>query len=243
VFELAVDSREAPLGKGARSTSTNAHEVNHIRPGGWSSTLAARRRTEREERHGMVALILDCLPPDRTMHGGFRLQRPYTAPLRSEPRYDFPTQPLPSSVPTINMSASCGVLAWSSRKHTARIRLPRQRKPQGEGAYGRYFTDQPVPKTIGSRPGHDRRDGRSDIRQLIVAIIFSFMPRREVEAYARWKSATGGATNISDECVHGSSRDLRRPWGRFFRLPPPPSPGMTGVAKEPRSSKPDSAIT
>jgi hypothetical protein len=67
-----------------------------------------------------------------------------------------------------------------------------------------------VPETSGSQPRHDRRDGRSDIRQLLVAIVLSPLPRREWGAYATWRSATGGAAIISDEVVRGSSWGLRR---------------------------------
>jgi hypothetical protein len=41
----------------------------------------------------------------KTMNGGLWLTRMYPASLRSEPRSDFPTQRLPSSVPTIDRSA------------------------------------------------------------------------------------------------------------------------------------------
>jgi hypothetical protein len=48
--------------------------------------------------------------------------------------------------------------------------------------YERYITDQPVPEIAGGCPGHDRRDGRSDKRQPVVAMVFSPVPRREGEA-------------------------------------------------------------
>jgi hypothetical protein len=51
------------------------------------------------------------------LYGRFRSKRPYPAPLGSESRFDFPTQPLISSVPTINMSASCGVLRVIAKAH------------------------------------------------------------------------------------------------------------------------------
>jgi hypothetical protein len=44
----------------------------------------------------------------------------YPGSLRSEPRYAFLTQPLPSSVPTIDKSVSRRL----SRKHTAPIDAP-----------------------------------------------------------------------------------------------------------------------
>jgi hypothetical protein len=58
VLELAVDIWEASLGKGARSTSTSAHEVEHTHPGGWSATSAARRTAAatRVTRYGGVDL-------------------------------------------------------------------------------------------------------------------------------------------------------------------------------------------
>jgi hypothetical protein len=40
----------------------------------------------------------------------------------------------------------------------------------------RYCTDEPVPETTGNRLGHERRDGRSDERQLVVAMVFSPFP-------------------------------------------------------------------
>jgi hypothetical protein len=50
----------------------------------------------------MAALILDQPPPEKALYGRYRLERPYPSPMRSEPRYDFPTQPLLSPVPTID---------------------------------------------------------------------------------------------------------------------------------------------
>jgi hypothetical protein len=41
-----------------------------------------------------------------------------------------------------------------------------------------------VPETTGSRTGHDRRDGRSNELQPIVAIVFLPLPRRKGEANA-----------------------------------------------------------
>jgi hypothetical protein len=42
-LEFGPDSREAPLGKGVRSMSTSALEVEHTHKGGWNSTTTARR--------------------------------------------------------------------------------------------------------------------------------------------------------------------------------------------------------
>jgi hypothetical protein len=58
-------------------------------------------------------MTLDRPPPEKTMSGGFWIKHPYMAPLTSESRSDFPNQPLLSSVPTVDMSASCGVLGLS----------------------------------------------------------------------------------------------------------------------------------
>jgi hypothetical protein len=43
VLELAADNREATLGKGTRSTSTDAPEVEQIYLGEWSSTPIAKK--------------------------------------------------------------------------------------------------------------------------------------------------------------------------------------------------------
>jgi hypothetical protein len=43
VVQVEDDSREAPLGKGTRPTTTNAYEVEHTHPRGWSSTPTTRR--------------------------------------------------------------------------------------------------------------------------------------------------------------------------------------------------------
>jgi hypothetical protein len=87
---------------------------------------------------------------------------------------------------------------------------------------------QPVSETVGNRPGHDRRDGRSDRQQPLVAMVFSLLPRREGEAHAKRRAATGGAAIISDEGVRGSSRGLQRPQrGDFPPAFPPPISGMT----------------
>jgi hypothetical protein len=60
--------------------------------------------------------------------------------------------------------------------------------------------------TLGSRPGHDIRDGRSDRRQPIVPMVFSPLSGREGNAYARRRAAMGGVAIISDEGARGSSR-------------------------------------
>jgi hypothetical protein len=52
-----------------------------------------------------------------------------------------------------------------------------------------------VPETIGSRPGHDKRDGRSGIRQPFVAMVFSLLSRREGEAYEEVESCDGRRGN------------------------------------------------
>jgi hypothetical protein len=71
----------------------------------------------------MAALILE-RPSPKILHGGFWLQRPYTAPLRSEPLPEFPTQLLHLSIPTIDMSASSGVLGLSRKQLAHHIGAP-----------------------------------------------------------------------------------------------------------------------
>jgi hypothetical protein len=71
----------------------------------------------------------------KTKYGGFQLDCPYPAPLRSEPRSEFPTQPLPLSVPIIDESAFDGVRGLS-QKHTSQIGGPgacRRRRSSGPG--------------------------------------------------------------------------------------------------------------
>jgi hypothetical protein len=144
VLELAADSREAALGKGARLTSTNTHEAEHTtQQWGWSSTIVARRITVVSGAARSGGADIRSAAAGKTMYGGFWLKLPYPTSLRSEPRTDFSTQPLPSSLPTIEKSASCGVLGIS-RKHTVHIGGPLAASTTW-GGYGRYCTDQPVP--------------------------------------------------------------------------------------------------
>jgi hypothetical protein len=77
------------------------------------------------------------------------------------------------------------------------------------GGYGWKFTDQTVLGTSNRRPGHKRRDGRSDTRHVSTAIAFLPQTRREGEACARRTHSTGGKAIISDEGVRGSSRVFR----------------------------------
>jgi hypothetical protein len=83
VLELAAECSEAVLGKGARSMSTSALEVEHTRP--WGGTRHQHRggRPRREERHGMVALILDRQPPEKPRTGGVRLKLSYPTNVES----------------------------------------------------------------------------------------------------------------------------------------------------------------
>jgi hypothetical protein len=158
----------------------------------------------------------------KPMYGGFWLKFPYPVSLRSEPRYDFPTQHLPSSVPTIERSVSSGVLGLS-RKHTARIAPLATQTTRG--GYGRCRADQPVPVATGNRQRYDRRDGRSDTLQPVVAMVLPHLPRKEGKAYAGRRATTGGRASISDKDVRGSSRGLRRPQrGVFACLLPPRGP-------------------
>jgi hypothetical protein len=104
----------------------------------------------------------------------------------------------------------------------------------------RYFMDQPVSERADSRPGHDKRDGRSDRRRPVVAMVFFPLPREEGGAHARRKIAMEGAAITSDKGVRGSSRGLRRPEQGDFSHAFPPGSSTTGVAHEPRSRMPDS---
>jgi hypothetical protein len=79
-----------------------------------------------------------------------------------------------------------------------------------------------LPETNDSRPGRDRREGRSGTRRPIVAMVFSPLPRREEEAHARRRAATRGAAIISDEDVRGSSWGLDDLGEGVFACPPPP---------------------
>jgi hypothetical protein len=104
------------------------------------------------------------------------------------------------------MKASFGVLGLP-RKHTAGVCYPIATLAT-LGGYGRDCIDHPVPETIGSRLGHDKRDGKSHVRHPVVAMGFSPLPRREREAYVSRRAVTGGAAIISDECVRGLGRGL-----------------------------------
>jgi hypothetical protein len=120
VLELAAVSRDATPKKGTRSTSTNALEVEQTHSRGWNSTPIPRRTTAARGAAWYGSADIRSAAARETIGGGFRLKRPYPTPLRSEPRSDFPTQPLPSSVPTIDMSAFGGVRGLS-RNHTCQI--------------------------------------------------------------------------------------------------------------------------
>jgi hypothetical protein len=88
-LELAAESREATLGKGAGSTSTTTPDVEHTNPRGWSSTPVARRIAA---ARGAARSCGADFRSGKSMYGGFRLKLPYPTPLRSEPQSDFPTQ-------------------------------------------------------------------------------------------------------------------------------------------------------
>jgi hypothetical protein len=120
VLELAADSQEATPRKGARSTSNIAHEVEHTHLRGWSSTPTTRRTTAARGAARYGGADFRSAAAGKTLYGGFWLKFPNPAPSASEPRSDYPTQPL-------LLSVSCGVLGLSQR-HTARI-APWQRKP------------------------------------------------------------------------------------------------------------------
>jgi hypothetical protein len=172
---LAADNREGALGKGSRSTSTNPLEIERTHAWGWSSTPSSRRTAAARGAAQFGGADSRSAAGGTPMCGGFWLKLLYPAPLRSEPRSSFPTQPLLSSVPTIDRSAS-GYVPGLSRKHAARMYMRPPSNVSHKGGYGRYCTDQPVPETVGSRRGHDKRDGRSDY---VVAMIFYSLPRRE----------------------------------------------------------------
>jgi hypothetical protein len=148
VLEVSADSRKVVLGKGARSTSTIAHEVEHTHPRGWSSAPTTRRTSAAKGAARFSGADIRLVAAGKLMYGGFRLKLPYPASLRSEPRYDFPTQPLPSSVLSIDRSASCGVLRLS-RKDTAHVGALLLAQAT-RGGYGRYCSDQAQPETIGT---------------------------------------------------------------------------------------------
>jgi hypothetical protein len=107
--------------------------------------------------------------------------------------------------------------------------FPWPRKPQGEGTYGWYSTDQPVPETVGGRPGQVCRDGRNDKREPCVVVVPPPLPRSEGEAQARRRAATrGAALSRTRVCVDrvGAYDDLSE---GIFRFSCPDS-GTTGVA-------------
>jgi hypothetical protein len=100
----------------------------------------------------------------------FGRKSPYPASLRFGPQTHFVPQSLPSSVPAIDMSASCAVLGLLSRPHNARIRQ-RLGIVSHKGrvrAVRREFAVQHVPETTSNRPGQDRRVGRSDMQDRCV---------------------------------------------------------------------------
>jgi hypothetical protein len=84
--DLAVGSREAAQGKGARSTSTSAPQVEKAHPDGWSSIPIVRRTTAARGAARSGGVDLRFAAAGKTMYGGFRLKRMYRTPLRSEPR-------------------------------------------------------------------------------------------------------------------------------------------------------------
>jgi hypothetical protein len=94
VLDIAADNMGAKLGKGARSTSTIASEVEQTHRGGGVRPQKRGGQPRREERHGQFAPILDKPPPEKNSQGGFCL-RPYPGHVMSEPaRSYFITQPL-----------------------------------------------------------------------------------------------------------------------------------------------------
>jgi hypothetical protein len=115
-------------------------------------------------------------------------------------------------------------MCWGCRECIPLMASPWPRKPQEEG------TDEPAPERAGGYPGHDIRNGRSDRRQLVVAIAFSPLPRREGGAYAlggelRREERILSRTRVCMDRV-GAYDDLSD--GVFAYLPPPIS-GKTGV--------------
>jgi hypothetical protein len=174
LLEMAADSREATLGNSARSKSTNAIDVEQTHIGEWSSTPATRRTAAARAVARSCGADITSTTAGKSMYGGFWSKRPYPAPLRSTPLSHFPTQTLLSSVPTIDTSASFGVLGFS-RMHTAHIGGSLAAKPT-RGGCGLYCSDQSVPDIIGCRPGHDRRHMRIDKRQPIRAMVLPPIP-------------------------------------------------------------------
>jgi hypothetical protein len=97
VLERAADSRGATLGKGTRSTSTNALGVKHTYPRGCCVPLLARRTAAARGAARSGSVDFRSAAAGKSMYGG--LSRPYSAPFRPEPRSHFPTQPLPRRYP------------------------------------------------------------------------------------------------------------------------------------------------
>jgi hypothetical protein len=188
----------------------------------------------------MAAIILYQPPPEKPCAEGFGHDFRTLHLLRLEPRSDSLTQPLFSSIPTIDLSVSRGVLARVIAKAHRPYIIPPVKALTTRGGYERYCTDHPVPERDDNRHGHDGHDGRSKRRQPIVAMAFSPVIRSEGEVYARWRVATGGAAIISDDGVRGSSWGLRQHERGGFSLASPPISGTTGVAHEPRTGRPDS---
>jgi hypothetical protein len=81
VLELAADKREATPRKGARSTSTNAHEVKLTHPRGWSSTPVAKRTSLARGAARYGGADFRSAAAGKPMYGGYRSQRPYPAPF------------------------------------------------------------------------------------------------------------------------------------------------------------------
>jgi hypothetical protein len=127
VLEQAAGSREATLGKGARSMSTDTHEVEHLHPCYWSSKPSARRTTAARGTAPSCGADFRSTAAGKPCTEGFPLQRPYPSPLWSKSRLYFPTQPLLSSVlPTIENIASCAALGFPPQAH------PPHRRPHGD---------------------------------------------------------------------------------------------------------------
>jgi hypothetical protein len=89
-----------------------------------------------------------------------------------------------------------------------------------------------VPETTGSRPRKDKCDGRIDKRQLIVAMVFFSLFRREGETYARMR-ATSCDGRRGYQLGQGSVWIESRPSDNLgegdFCVPFPPRSGKTGV--------------